>query len=284
MHWLEGGSLLGAVRERGALLAWEDDVDISVLLDGDVTWEWLTAGLAERGARDGYFVDRFEREGFVTISFDPPKRWPFRWQRNRLRGEIRVDIVIYRRAISHGEPVLERRIYKGAMRRPRAAAMACRRGLFYRPRRSIFSAATMPARTKPRRICAFCTATSRRSSIRMSIRGQRKLGPESTLPGIRRFRRGPSSQAMNPHGASASKRICADLLRSQICSLLHILGDLVLQNFRARPLTRARQRSDSARRCFETCRAHFVVLPTTVPHVRSGIRWALDLSGLAKRC
>ena len=98
VHWLEGGSLLGAVRERGALLAWEDDVDISVLLDGDVTWEWLTAGLAERGARDGYFVDRFEREGFVTISFDPPKRWPFRWQRNRLRGEIRVDIVIYRQS------------------------------------------------------------------------------------------------------------------------------------------------------------------------------------------
>ena len=115
VHWLEGGSLLGAVRERGALLAWEDDVDISVLLDGDVTWEWLMAGLAERGARDGYFVDRFEREGFVTISFDPPKRWPFRWQRNRLRGEIRVDIAIYRRAISHGESVLERRIYKGAM-------------------------------------------------------------------------------------------------------------------------------------------------------------------------
>lgn len=115
VHWLEGGTLLGAVRESGALLDWEDDVDMSVLLDGDMTWERLAAGLAERGARDGYFVDLFEKTGFISISFDPPKRWPFRWERNRLRGEIRADIAIYRQAISHGEAVLERRSHKGAM-------------------------------------------------------------------------------------------------------------------------------------------------------------------------
>ena len=115
VHWLEGGSLLGAVRERGALLDWEDDVDMSVLLDGDMTWERLAAGLVERGARDGYFVDLFEKKGFVSISFDPPKRWPFRWERNRLRGEIRADIAIYRQTISHGEAMLERRSHKGAM-------------------------------------------------------------------------------------------------------------------------------------------------------------------------
>jgi hypothetical protein len=115
VYWLEGGSLLGAVRESGALLDWEDDIDISVLLDSDMTWERLAAGLAEGAARDGYFVDLFEKEGFVSVSFDLPKRWPFRWERNRLRGEIRADIAIYRRAISHGEAVLERRSYKGAM-------------------------------------------------------------------------------------------------------------------------------------------------------------------------
>jgi hypothetical protein len=103
------------VRESGALLDWEDDIDISVLLDSDMTWERLAAGLAEGAARDGYFVDLFEKEGFVSVSFDLPKRWPFRWERNRLRGEIRADIAIYRRAISHGEAVLERRSYKGAM-------------------------------------------------------------------------------------------------------------------------------------------------------------------------
>ncbi len=117
VHWLEGGSLLGAVRERGALLDWEDDIDMSVLLDGEMTWERLAAGLAERGARDGYFVDLFEKQGYVEISFDSPQRWPFRWERNRLRGEIRLDLAIYRRAISHGEAVLERRSHKGAMPR-----------------------------------------------------------------------------------------------------------------------------------------------------------------------
>jgi hypothetical protein len=115
VHWLEGGSLLGAVREKGTLLDWEDDIDMSVLLDDDMTWAQLATGLSERGARDGYYVDLFEKKGFVSISFDPPKRWPFRWERNRLRGEIRADLITYRRAVSHGETVLERRSHKGAM-------------------------------------------------------------------------------------------------------------------------------------------------------------------------
>ena len=115
VHWLEGGSLLGAVRENGTLLEWEDDIDISVLLSDDMTWDQLAAGLAERGARDGYFVDLFEKEGFISISFDAPKRWPFQWERNRLRGEIRADIAIYELAISDGNIVVERRSHKGAM-------------------------------------------------------------------------------------------------------------------------------------------------------------------------
>jgi hypothetical protein len=137
VHWLEGGTLLGAVREKGALLDWEDDVDISVLLDGAMTWDRLTAGLTERGAREGFYVDIFEKKGFVSISFDPPKPWPFRWERNRFRGEIRADIAIYREAISHGEAVLERRNLKGAM-------PATESGGYGVPREIILPTSTVP--------------------------------------------------------------------------------------------------------------------------------------------
>ncbi len=115
VHWLEGGSLLGAIRENGGLLDWEDDVDISVLLTADLTWEKLTARLVKEGARDGYYVDIFKNNGFISISFDRPRRWLFRSERNRMRGEIRADLAVYRQVVSYGETVLERHSKKGAM-------------------------------------------------------------------------------------------------------------------------------------------------------------------------
>jgi hypothetical protein len=115
VHWLDGGSLLGALREGGKLLAWEDDVDIAVLLDGDTSWETLVGEFTERGARDGYFVDIYADLGYLAISYDRPRPWPFRWERNRMRGEIRLDLVAFRNTVSHGHPVLERRLPKGAM-------------------------------------------------------------------------------------------------------------------------------------------------------------------------
>ena len=115
VHWLEGGSLLGAVRESGALLAWEDDVDVSVLLDCHTTWDSLVTSFSKRGAQDGYYVDIFEKKGYIAISYDPPRTWPFRWEHNRMRGEIRLDLVTYRHAVSNGQSVLERRLPKGAM-------------------------------------------------------------------------------------------------------------------------------------------------------------------------
>lgn len=114
-HWLDGGSLLGAVRENGALLAWEDDVDISVLLDGETTWESLSAAISKRGAQEGYYVDVFEKKRCFAISYDPPKTWPFHWEHNRMRGEIRLDLVTFRHATSGARSVLERQNLKGAM-------------------------------------------------------------------------------------------------------------------------------------------------------------------------
>ncbi len=137
VYWLEGGSLLGAVRENGALLDWEDDVDISVLLDNKLTWDRLSTGLAEHGAREGFYVDVFKNREFISISFDMPKPWPWRWERNRLRGEIRADIAIYRKAVSYGKEVLERRSHKGAL-------PATESGCFGVPQEMILPTSTIP--------------------------------------------------------------------------------------------------------------------------------------------
>ena len=114
-HWIDGGTLLGAVREDGALLAWEDDIDVSVLLDDETTWDKLCVTLSQRGAKEGYYVDIFEKSGFLTVSYDKPQSWPFRWERNRMRGEIHLDLVPYRHATNNGQAVLERQLLKGAM-------------------------------------------------------------------------------------------------------------------------------------------------------------------------
>ena len=114
-YWLDGGTLLGAVRENGGLLAWEDDVDIAVYLDDTTTWRSFEASFTKRGARDGYTVEAFEKRGYLSISFNSPGRWPFHWERNRMRGEILLDLVVYRLSQSYGEWVLERRLKKGAM-------------------------------------------------------------------------------------------------------------------------------------------------------------------------
>ena len=114
-HWLEGGSLLGAVRDNGNLLAWEDDVDISFLIDDKSTWSSIAKVLSDRGKKDGYYVDVFEKKGLICISYDRPLGWPLRWERNRMRGEIRLDLVAYRRALSFGQTVVERCTKKGAL-------------------------------------------------------------------------------------------------------------------------------------------------------------------------
>lgn len=114
-HWLEGGSLLGAVRDNGNLLAWEDDVDISFLIDDKSTWSSIAKALSDRGEKDGYYVDVFEKKGLIGISYDRPLGWPMRWERNRMRGEIRLDLVAYRHAVSFGQAVVERSTKKGAL-------------------------------------------------------------------------------------------------------------------------------------------------------------------------
>ena len=113
-HWMEGGTLLGAVRE-GGLLAWEDDVDISILLDENTTWDGLASSLLRRATTDGYAIEIFAKHELISIGFDRRAHWPFGYERNRLRGELRVDMSTYREGLSGGKRVLERFTKKARM-------------------------------------------------------------------------------------------------------------------------------------------------------------------------
>ena len=114
IHWLEGGTLLGAVREAN-LLAWEDDVDISVLLNDEITWEHFVSLLRHRAVDAGYAFEAFPEHEVVSFCFDRRGILPFGYERNRFRGDLRVDISTYRQGVSEGNPVLERFTSKAGM-------------------------------------------------------------------------------------------------------------------------------------------------------------------------
>ncbi|MAP10760.1 MAG: hypothetical protein CMQ61_01775 [Gammaproteobacteria bacterium] len=94
-YWLDGGTLLGAHRDGGELLAWEDDGDLGVLLDQKLNWDTLVAQVQKCGAEQGYHVEILTDKRYLTVSTDPPRKGWLRLLRNRMRGELRLDLVPY---------------------------------------------------------------------------------------------------------------------------------------------------------------------------------------------
>ena len=74
-----------------------DDIDFGVLLDDDTTWREFAVAATASCRRLGLHTDCFERHEFITASHTAMGRWPLNLLRNRMRDELRVDLVAYRR-------------------------------------------------------------------------------------------------------------------------------------------------------------------------------------------
>ncbi len=112
-HWIDGGTLLGAVREKGNFLAWEDDVDISYMLEDSIEWDTFVSELTLKATRQGYTVRTSSK--YMCIYYNPTTRWLYGLEQYRYRGEIRVDLVGNRVVKSYDRKVMERPTYKGIM-------------------------------------------------------------------------------------------------------------------------------------------------------------------------
>ena len=114
-HWLDGGTLLGPVREGGRFLAWEDDVDMSFMLEDSINWDIFVSEVTLGLNGQGYAVKTQKEYRMINVYYTPPTRWLYGLEQFRYRGEVKVDLIGNRVVNSNGRKVMERLLFKGEM-------------------------------------------------------------------------------------------------------------------------------------------------------------------------